>query len=107
MKRFYSEDAFWKKVGRIAGKAGSKMVYHALVLFYTLSDPSTPARYKTVIMGALGYLILPVDLLPDLLPFAGLADDWAALLAAVAYVTTAVTPQIKERARLKVEQLFA
>ena len=84
----YSEGAFWEKV---------KKIYYALVLYYTLTDPATPSRYKAVIMGALGYFILPFDLLPDLLPFAGLADDWAALVAAVAYVASAITPSIKEK----------
>lgn len=102
----YSEAAFWEKVKKIASKAGVKTIYYALVLYYTLTDPSTPTKYKAVIMGALGYFILPFDLLPDLLPFAGLADDWAALVAAVAYVASAITPAIKEKARAKVSSWF-
>ena len=102
----YSEGAFWNKVKKIASRAGVKTVYYALVLYYTLADPSTPAKYKGVITGALGYFILPFDLLPDLLPFAGMADDWAALVAAVAYVTSAITPAIKEKARAKVTSWF-
>lgn len=102
----YSEGAFWEKVKKIASRAGVKTVYYALVLYYTLTDPATPSRYKAVIMGALGYFILPFDLLPDLLPFAGLADDWAALVAAVAYVASAITPSIKEKARAKVNSWF-
>jgi uncharacterized membrane protein YkvA (DUF1232 family) len=102
----YSEDAFWKKIGRFAGKAGAKAVYYALVLFYTLSDPATPAKYKAVIAGALGYFILPIDLLPDFLPFAGMADDWAALIAAVSYVASAITASHKEKARKKMLAWF-
>jgi uncharacterized membrane protein YkvA (DUF1232 family) len=102
----YSEGAFWNKVKKIASRAGVKTVYYALVLYYTLADPSTPAKYKAVITGALGYFILPFDLLPDLLPFSGMADDWAALVAAVAYVTSAITPAIKEKARAKVNSWF-
>lgn len=102
----YSEKAFWEKIRRIASKAGAKVVYYALVLFYTLADPKTPFKYKTVIAGALGYFILPVDLLPDFLPFAGLADDWAALIAAVSYVITAISEKHKEKAKTKVRALF-
>lgn len=102
----YSEPAFWKKIKKIAAKAGTKTVYYALVLFYTLADPSTPAKYRAIIAGALGYFILPLDVLPDFLPFAGLADDWAALLAAVAYVSRAITPEIKARARQKLRDWF-
>lgn len=102
----YDENSFWKKLGRIAGRAGVKTVYYALVLFYTLTDGNTPAKYKAIIAGALGYLILPFDMLPDFLPFAGMADDWAALLAAVAYVTSAITPETKAKARLKLREWF-
>lgn len=87
-------------------KAGTKVVYYALVLFYTLKDPATPMRYKAVIAGALGYFILPLDMVPDILPFAGLADDWAALIAAVSYVFTAITPEIKEKALVKLHAWF-
>lgn len=102
----YSEEAFWDKIKLLAGKAGSKLIYHALVLYYTLMDPKTPMRYKAIIAGALGYFILPVDLMPDFLPFAGLADDWAALIAALSYVVSAINPENKAKAKEKVETWF-
>lgn len=102
----FSETAFWKTVKKIAGKAGVKIVYYALVLYYTLSDPATPNKYKAVIAGALGYMILPLDLMPDFIPFAGLADDWGALVCAIAYVASAITPETKEKARAKAEAIF-
>ena len=102
----YSESDFWLKLGTLAKKAGVKLTYYALTLYYTLTDPGTPTKYKAVIAGALGYMILPMDLIPDFLPFAGLADDWAALIAAVAYVASAITPDIKARARVKLHQWF-
>ena len=105
-ERHYSEGAFWKKLSRIAGKAGVKVVYYALVLLYALTDPATPKKYKAVIAGALGYLILPADILPDFLPFAGLADDWAALIAAVAYVASSISAEVKTKARAKLSEWF-
>ena len=102
----FSENAFWRKLKQMGRKAGTKVIYYALVLFYTLKDPATPTRYKAVIAGALGYFILPMDMLPDFLPFAGLADDWAALIAAVSYVFTAITPEIKEKALVKLHAWF-
>ena len=102
----FSENAFWRKLKQMGRKAGTKVIYYALVLFYTLKDPATPTRYKAVIAGALGYFILPMDMLPDFLPVAGLADDWAALIAAVSYVFTAITPEIKERALVKLHAWF-
>ena len=106
-QRYFSPDSFWKKIQRLVKRAGAKTVYYALVLYYTLKDPATPYRYKAVIAGALGYLILPADMVPDLLPFAGLADDWAALTAAVMYVLTAITPEIKQKAQQQLGQWFS
>jgi uncharacterized membrane protein YkvA (DUF1232 family) len=105
-QKHYSENDFWLKMGTLAKKAGVKLTYYALTLYYTLTDPNTPTKYKAVIAGALGYMILPLDLVPDFLPFAGLADDWAALIAAVTYVASAITPAIKARAREKTEEWF-
>ena len=84
-QKHFSESDFWLKLRTLAKKAGVKVTYYALTLYYTLTDPNTPTKYKAVIAGALGYMILPLDLVPDFLPFAGLADDWAALIAAVTY----------------------
>jgi len=105
-QKHYSESEFWFKLGTLAKKAGVKVTYYALTLYYTLTDPATPTKYKAVIAGALGYMILPLDLVPDFLPFAGMADDWAALIAAVTYVASAITPAIKARAREKTEEWF-
>lgn len=105
-REHYSERAFTEKLKNFATKAGSKVVYFALLLYYTLSDPKTPKRYRAVIIGALGYFILPVDLLPDFIPFTGMADDWAALIAAVTYVTSAITPEIRLKAQARLEEIF-
>lgn len=40
---------------------------------------------KLVAYGALFYLISPVDLIPDSIPFAGLLDDYSFLILATAY----------------------
>lgn len=105
-QRYYSEESFWKKLRKFAKKAGAKTVYYALVLYYTLIDPATPIKYRAVIAGALGYLILPADIIPDFIPAAGLADDWGAILAAVMYVMTAITPAIKDKAKQQLRNWF-
>ena len=104
--KHYSENALWKKLGRFAKRVGVKMVYYVLVLYYALTDPNTPAKYKIVIAGALGYLILPIDLIPDSFPFAGFADEWSALLAAVAFIATSISEERKARAKVKLKDWF-
>ncbi len=38
------------------------------------------SKDKAMIIGALGYLISPLDVIPDAIPIAGLSDDLAVLI---------------------------
>lgn len=82
----YSESGFWNKVKKVALKAGAKVIYVALILYYELADPNVSPKEKAIIIGALGYFILPLDLIPDAIPVLGFSDDLAALVAAYGYV---------------------
>lgn len=89
----YSEDGFWS----VLGKVGKKVAKPALTLFYVLKADSTPARIRSLIIGALGYLILPIDLIPDFIPVAGWTDDLAALAAVIKMVSDYITPEIERK----------
>ena len=69
-------------------------------------DENTPMQHKMIIIGALGYFILPVDLIPDFIPVAGFTDDAAALVACLKTVSENVTPDIKARAVNKLYDWF-
>ena len=102
----YSESGFWNKVKRVAVKAGAKVIYAALILYYELADPNVSPKEKAIIIGALGYFILPLDLIPDAIPVVGFTDDLAALLAAYGYVKGHLTPEVKFRAKAKLCEWF-
>ena len=68
-----------------------KLVRKALCLYYAALAPETPAWAKAVMLGALGYFILPLDLIPDAIPVIGYADDLGVILAAAATVAVKVT----------------
>ena len=90
-QKYYSESGFWKKLGKVAIVAGSRLIYCALLLYYVLKSPDVLIKDKAMIIGALGYFILPVDLIPDFIPVAGYADDMAALVACYNAVKDNVT----------------
>lgn len=55
--------------------------------FYCATDPQTPARAKGVLLAALGYFVLPIDIIPDFLVIAGFTDDVAVLAAALKMIS--------------------
>ena len=48
-------------------------------LISALENPELPLKEKAKIIGAIGYIILPLDLIPDAIPIFGFADDVKAL----------------------------
>ena len=44
-------------------------------LLSALDNPNTPPHIKALIVGAIGYIVLPFDLIPDMIPGIGWLDD--------------------------------
>lgn len=105
-ERHYSEQSFWGKLGAVASKAGKRVAGHALELYYTMHEPDTPGWAKSVILGALGYFILPADVVADMLPGVGYVDDLGVLAAAIAAVELHITPQARNKAGEKLSHWF-
>ncbi len=104
--RWYSAPRLWRTLKKVAVSAGRKTLLTALILFYCLQDRDTPTWAKGVIVGALGYLVLPTDLIPDLLPGAGYGDDWGALVAALGTVAAYIKDEHKTKATAQVDRLL-
>ena len=49
---------------------------------------------------------MPADLIPDFLPVAGFTDDLVALTAMIGIWNNHITPDIRERARRKLDRWF-
>jgi len=102
----YNEQDLLAKITRAAKKAGIKVIYLALLLYYVLKSPKVKMADKGKIWGALGYFILPIDVIPDFIPVAGYTDDLAALMWAFYSVAKNVTPEIEAQAKKKLHDWF-
>jgi len=102
----FSQTDFVEKISRVAKRAGSKLVYAALILYYTLQSNKVSVKDKALIVGALGYLISPIDVVPDAIPIVGLGDDLTVLIYVLKMVWTDIDPEIKEKAKDKLTQWF-
>ena len=102
----FTQKDFVEKISRIAKRAGSKLVYAALILYYTLQSDKVSKADKAIIIGALGYMISPLDVIPDAIPIAGLTDDLAVLLYVLKKVWTGIDPEIIEKSRERLSKWF-
>lgn len=102
----FSANDFVDKISRIAKRAGAKLVYAAFILFYTLQSDKVSKTDKAIIIGALGYMISPLDVIPDAIPIAGLTDDLAVLIYVLKKVWGDVDPEIKDKAKAKLTKWF-
>lgn len=57
-----------------------KLPMYARVVWGMLRDPRTPIGLKGMLAAALAYVVFPVDLIPDVIPIIGQADDLTVLL---------------------------
>ena len=63
----YSEEGFWNKIVGVVKSAGLELIYKALQLYYATQSPNCPTGVKAAIYAALGYFILPIDFIPDVI----------------------------------------
>ncbi|MEK3887981.1 YkvA family protein [Bacillus sp. FSL K6-3431] len=106
MEKHYSDSKFLNKIKKTGTKLAHKALYAGLVLFYALKSPKLPRRSRLIILGALGYFILPIDIIPDFLPIIGLSDDAAILIAALGKLYEAIDDETKDKARQKMSAWF-
>ena len=76
-----------------------------LAAWFCARDPATPRRVRMTLLAALGYFVLPVDALPDIMPLLGFTDDAAVIAAAIAAVAGSITPEHRERAKQALAEL--
>jgi len=102
----FNDKSFWKKIGGYAKRAGCQVIFVALVLYYTLQNPEIPTKVKAVIIGALGYFISPLDIIPDFIFGVGYTDDISVLLGAIGVVISFIDDDVKNKAKDKLKDWF-
>ncbi|MDE6341951.1 MAG: DUF1232 domain-containing protein [Muribaculaceae bacterium] len=101
----YNAGSLFEKLKTAARKAGKKTVHLVLILYYATFDKALPVKDRLMVLAALGYFILPVDMIPDVLP-GGFADDAAALLYVVRHIWRNLSNDTFSKARLKLDEWF-
>ena len=99
LKKWFSDAQLNEKLGKVAKKVGSAILYPVLLLYNLYKSPNTSAKDKLIIVAPLAYFILPVDLIPDAIVGLGFADDGVAVMAALKSLASSMTPEIFEQTK--------
>ena len=88
---------FWRKARRLAARL--PFAEDLLAAYYCAFDRDTPLQVKAALIGALAYFVLPFDVMPDVMPMLGFADDAAVLATALRLVASHLRPAHREAAK--------
>ena len=99
--RLGGEGEVREKFWRTAKKAARQIPFmeEVVAAYYCAMDKDTPLRAKGILVAALGYFVLPVDLIPDFVVGLGFTDDIAVLTAAITAVSAHITPAHRQAAK--------
>ena len=80
------------------------LIGRTVAAYYCARDRETPWAARLALFGALGYFIMPFDIIPDFFPGIGHLDDAAVMLLALRLVSHRITLGHRERARLRLSR---
>lgn len=98
MDKFGGMENILTAIKNSAAKAGRSTTKMMLELYYVLKSPETRMVNKTIILAALGYQLLPKDLLPrEKYGLLGFVDNGITLAVAYNRVKKSITPEIERQ----------
>ncbi len=96
------EQGIWRKLRETLGRI--PFTEDAVAAYYCAVDRATPLTVKAILMGALAYFIMPVDVIPDFIAGLGYTDDAAVLIAALKAIRDHLLPEHRDKARKFLEK---
>ena len=94
---------FWPKARRVVTKL--PFAEDLLAGYYCAFDRNTPRQVRLALVGALAYFVLPFDVMPDMMPLFGFADDAAVLASVIRLVGLHISAKHRVAARRVLERL--
>ena len=94
---------FWPKLQRFLSRV--PFAERAVASYYCAFDPETPLRVKGILLAALAYFIMPVDVIPDLILGLGFTDDLTVLATAYSLIHSHMKDEHWEKARATLEKI--
>ncbi|MBK8624426.1 MAG: DUF1232 domain-containing protein [Saprospiraceae bacterium] len=83
-----------------------RLIYSILLMMYAYNAERTPAWARRIILGAVAYLLSPIDSIPDLTPFIGFTDDLGVISFGLVAIACYIDQDVRIAARQKLMTIF-
>jgi uncharacterized membrane protein YkvA (DUF1232 family) len=104
---YYDEEKFLVKLKKLFLKLGEEVAIRALMLWLLLVSGETPIKIRLLIVAALGYFVMPADLVSDFIPVLGFTDDVAFLTYAFNQASRYMDDSMRKKAEEKLKSWMA
>lgn len=101
-----SLNAILKYTKKYLAVIGTKGLYMVLLLYYAYNQSNTPTWAKRTIIGAIAYVLSPIDAIPDLTPFIGMTDDMGVLALSIVTIAYYINDEVKLKSKTKLNQIM-
>lgn len=95
-----------QKISKYGRKAGAKVVYGVLLMYFAFRRKDTPKWAKGTILGSIAYFLSPLDFIPDLTPVLGFTDDLGVLLTGLVTIASYINDDVRIKAMAKMDTWF-
>lgn len=99
MPNIINYDLLKQEICEYAKKVGRASARPVLLLYYVMTSDKTPRAEKILVLTAIAYVVLPIDVISaKRLPIIGLLDEMLSLVVAFHKVSKYVTPDMEHKA---------
>ena len=95
-----------RKLPNYIKAVGIKTIYTVLLLFKAYQRDETPTWAKNIILGTIGYLLSPIDGIPDITPFLGFTDDIGVVGFGLVSIACYIDEGVRADARKQLDSWF-
>jgi uncharacterized membrane protein YkvA (DUF1232 family) len=94
----FKEIKFLQFLNRKFKSLSVQLVYKSFLMFYAFKRKETPYWAKNIVLGTLGYILSPIDMLPDLTPLFGYTDDISVLSYGLVMISCYINNEVRDQA---------
>lgn len=104
---FLNNSVLRDRIREWAKKVGRASTRPVLLLYFVMKSKDTPWSDKALVMSAISYLVLPIDILDaEHLPIIGWIDEIASISVVYKKVSKHITPEIEAKVDTILDKWF-